>query len=207
MEPVGFHGSETITTCFQWAPLMSHVLETTLFMAFVLELENAPGVKTAKYNILVSFSINFMAFFSFYCTFQKDWGNGEIHYNTTKSCDWNVSDHITVQNAYPSPLCYLPFQHIHPSFPPSFFSPGSSLHFFWLQLLFISTSLSLHYPSCPIHSFHLIPHSVSHLLPPSLLTLPLFLLALPFISLSSSISLSFSVRISYHKELRARTDQ
>ena len=127
-----------------------------------------------KYNILVSFSINFMALsFIFTAPSKEDGENVEVHSNNTSSSDWNVTDHITAQDAYrshPSPLWHLPFQPGHPSFPPSplhfsvlcstlscrllslppslftlhlFLSAHARVFLFHLQFLFILFSLSL----------------------------------------------------------------
>lgn len=129
-----------------------------------------PEGNTAKSNILVSFSINFMAFLLHLPKRQRKW---EIHSNVVRlKCQL--------------PLCFLPFQPVHPSLPPFFYIFLSSAPPF--NLCF-SLPPSLHNKSIP---FYLTPPSVFSHAP-----------ALSWLMLPSL----FSVSILDHKELKAWTDQ
>ena len=177
------------------------------FLHLCVRTTECPEGSTEKYHILVSFSINFMALsFIFTAPSEKDGEYVEIHSNNTLCSDWNVSDHITVQNAYrsdPSPPWRLLSPPGHPSLPPS------PLHFSVLcstpscGLLPLSPSIA---PSA--HAFYLIPHSVSlrlysHSISFSWLTLVSFSSIISLSSSFCSLSHSSSVSILDHKELSA----
>lgn len=152
-----------------------------------------PEGSTEKYNILASFSINFMALsFIFTAPPKEDGENVEGHSNNTSSCDWNVTDHITAQNAYRSTSIAL----IPRSLTPPLSTRTSilpSVSFTFLRPLlhpFTSPSLS---PSIFVHTPSLSLGSRSCFSLPSSVSLHPFL----------SLSLSSSVSVLDHKELSA----
>lgn len=152
-----------------------------------------PEGSMEKYNILASFSINFMALsFIFTAPPKEDGENVEVHSNNTSSCDWNVTDHITAQNAYRSTSIAL----IPRSLTPPLSTRTSilpSVSFTFLRPLlhpFTSPSLS---PSIFVHTQSLSLGSRSCLSLPSSVSLHPFL----------SLSLSSSVSVLDHKELSA----